>query len=526
MASRRRLHDFFSISSRRFSAGAFSLASIFRVGSRSGHLRKRPQQDQIFSEWCKRSKLSATTVRAVIQLRSKYPRDWEFSGSLIYRGILMEGEIIDVESADVLIEIAESGVFPSVPVQLGKLITKLCRSGFVGKAWDFFHVLKRGGCLVGTSCCNALLTGLYRKKDFEKMNRLFSEMKDWGMQPDKFTYAIVIDYLCKSNRVNDARKLFDKISTTTQDHTVLCSTIIDGMCRNGQVMTALEFFREQCSSDLHYSGCVVTYTILIDAFLKAENISNAMELYDEMRRRGYKPNTITYNVMVIGLSTAGAVEKTHSIISDMQNQGFLPKLMYYNMVISGFSKKNMPDKMLELLAEMETAGVKPDDFTYNKIISYSANRGDVSTANRHFNDMVSRGFKPNVVTYRALINCHCKSGEFDAAMKIFRNMSEFGIRPDNGIYSTLFSHLSDEKNVGYVLSLLDEMRAGGVSPNVITYTTVFKCLYRRDARDDAYRLMNVMEEEGCKPNSEIFVILIDWFSSDDEIYRLTRFIKA
>ncbi|KMZ58971.1 hypothetical protein ZOSMA_71G00450 [Zostera marina] len=602
---RRRFHDFFSSFqiTRRISTDASSLENLFQVEHQSDccgtsvHLRQpsNEQQSLILSKWCERSKLSATAIRAIIQREPKCRRNFESSGSAVYYGLLIKGEIIDKESTDVLIEIAEAGVFPSVPVQLGQLITKLCKSKFVGKAWDFFHIVKRGGCLVGTSCCNALLTGLHETKDFAKMNLLFSEMKDWGMQPDKFTNGILLDYLCKSNRVEDARKLFDKMASRTSPSAVmstivvngLCmegrledamkflsennnkhglrpntlqynhlikgycrlediktakqllvrmkdecvpldiftvNTLIDGMCRNGQIASALEFFREQYSSNIHFSGYVITYNILIGAFLKVQNIGKAMNLYDEMRMRGHKPNIITYTIMVSGLSADGCVEKACSMVSQMRNEGFIPQLKCYNSLISGFSKMNRPDKMYELLDEMETTGVKPNVATYTILISFSANKGDISTANQYFDDMLSCGFEPNIVTYGALILCYCKSGKFNNAMKIFRNMLETGFQPDNVIYSTLFNHLSYEKNVGYVLSLLDEMRARGVSPNTITYNTVFKCLCRRNALEDAYELMNVMKEEGCNPDYYTYMILTNWFSSAGEIHRLKKFI--
>ncbi|KMZ64722.1 hypothetical protein ZOSMA_350G00140 [Zostera marina] len=597
--------SFCSSSSRTLSTSASSLVNLFRVGNQSLYSNTRQQhqhqqqrfekQHFIFSKWCERSQLSSSVVSAIIRQHSKSFQDSKFSGEIIFYGLLKGDQVIDKEAANVLIEIAESGVFPSAALQLAKLITKLCRSGFVGKGWDFFHTVRKKGCFIGISSCNTLLTGLRKERDFEKMNLLFSEMKDWGIQPDMFTHGILMDYLCKSNQVENARKLFDKLSIKEQPSAIMCSTIInglcmegrledavklhsemmhkyghppdtitytciingycklgdidtaikllarmkaeglainmftvnaviDGMCRIGRIGSALDFFREQCSDNHQFPQNLISYNILIGAFLNVQNVSKAMELYDEMLIRGQKPNRVTYTIMISGLSTAGNLNKAHSLASQMREEGFRPQMWCYNTLINGFSKKNRPDKMHNLLDEMETYGLKPDVITYNILISFSASKGDVSTANLHFNDMISCGHKPTVETYGALIHGYCKSGEFDEAMKILRNMSETGIQPSNVIYSTMFNHLSNEKSVECVLSLLDEMRAEGVMPNTFTYNIVFRCLCCRNARDEAYVLMNNMIEDGCKPDCFTLKILTEWFSSADEIDRLKRFM--
>ncbi len=52
-------------------------------------------------------------------------------------------------------------------------------------------MMKSGGAVEGASC-NALLTGLARDEDFERMNKLTAEMKLMDIQPNTITFGLNI----------------------------------------------------------------------------------------------------------------------------------------------------------------------------------------------------------------------------------------------------------------------------------------------------------------------------------------------
>lgn len=586
-----------------------SLASLFRHPSRpkentsdsnnGGNPRKIP-----LLKWCQRCNISAAPIH---QQNSRH-QDLDFSGSFVFSDLLKNDHVITSDICDVFIEMGEFGVFPSGPIQFGRLISKICRSGHAEKAWKYFHFVKNKegegegegegtGSLVDVRSCNTLLIGLNNCRDFEKMNILFSSMKDWGMCPDEFTHGIVLNHLCKSNRAGDALKLLDKIDLRTTSDIILCNTVInglckegrledamkllseipqkygrqpntetynciingycklgevdvatkllvrmkdegvpldmitvntliDGMCRIGNIGSALMFFRST-AADTSLSGNVVTYSILIGAYLHTKNVNKATELFDEMLRSGHKPDFMMHHIMISGFVQAGGIDKACSIASQMRKEGFQLDVRDYNILINGLSKcKNSNKKIHKLLEEMNVAGLKPDGVTYNTLIFFSTKRGDISTTNRLFNDMVHRGYKPTLVTYGILIHDHCKTAKLDEAMRIFRSMSETGIRPNNAIYSILINCLKNEKKFDEAVSLFEEMCARGVVPKSNTYNLVLACLHERNSVEEALRLLESMEENGGKLNCNTLKTLVEWFSSAGQIDKFKRFIHA
>ncbi|KAK4339329.1 hypothetical protein RND71_040791 [Anisodus tanguticus] len=107
------------------------------------------------------------------------------------------------EISGLLVRFFEHGVFLD-DVWNTKLIAKFCRSGKCDKAWDLLHDMMRLGGQLEASSFNALLSGLGRERDFQKMNLLMNEMKEKEIKPDVVTFGILINHLCKSYRIDEA----------------------------------------------------------------------------------------------------------------------------------------------------------------------------------------------------------------------------------------------------------------------------------------------------------------------------------
>ncbi|KAL4298503.1 hypothetical protein AHAS_Ahas17G0007400 [Arachis hypogaea] len=94
-------------------------------------------------------------------------------------------------------------------------------------------------------------------------------MKESGIDPNIHTYSIIIDGLCKSGRLKNAKEIFEDLSIKGYRPDVKTYTImINGLCKEGLLHEALAFL-----SKMEDNGCLpdaVTYEIIIGALFEKE----------------------------------------------------------------------------------------------------------------------------------------------------------------------------------------------------------------------------------------------------------------
>ncbi|KAK7856120.1 pentatricopeptide repeat-containing protein [Quercus suber] len=445
------------------------------------------------------------------------------TGDIIFGAMLRREwrgrSINDEEIVGLVSKFGEHDVFPDT-FKLTQLITKFCRNRKTGRAWDLLHDVMKSGGVVEAASCNALLTGLGKGGDFDRMNKLTTEMKEMNIQPNVVTFGILINLMCKSRRVDEALEVFKKMKEGSDGVLVQPDAII-----HGRINSAVEFLNDMQSKGV--KGNAVTYAILINAFCNVNNIDKAMEFFDKMSNSGCSPDAIVYYTLISGLSQAGRMDDASSVVSKLKEVGFCLDTVCYNVLIGGFCQKNKLDKAYETLKDMEEAGVKPDSVTYNTLISYLSKTGNFTTAHRVMRKMIKEGLTPTVVTYGALIHAYCLIGKIDEGMKIFRDMgSASKVPPNTVIYNILIDSLCKNDDVERALSLMDDMKVKGVKPNTTTYNAIFKGLRDKNLLEKAFELMDRMIEQACNPDYITMEVLTEWLSAVGETGKLKNFVQG
>ncbi|KAJ4782537.1 Pentatricopeptide repeat-containing protein [Rhynchospora pubera] len=108
------------------------------------------------------------------------------------------------------------------PVSFLKPLTDMVKKGIKPDICSF-TILARGLCKAGkfkmakfiitspkievdVTAYNSLLHELYKVGDFQKQRKLYNEMLDKNVSPNKFTFAMILDSLCKEGKFEEAIK--------------------------------------------------------------------------------------------------------------------------------------------------------------------------------------------------------------------------------------------------------------------------------------------------------------------------------
>ncbi|KAJ7007739.1 hypothetical protein NC653_006691 [Populus alba x Populus x berolinensis] len=208
------------------------------------------------------------------------------------------------------------------------------------RAWDLSNELIKLGTVLESDTSNALLTGLARQDNFNRMNGLMAKMVEMDIQPNVVTFGILIYHTCKFRRVDAALEVLEKmsggkesggLSVSVESVVVIYNTLIDGLCKIGRQAEGLGLMertrlQKGCSPD------TITHNCLINGFCKAGEGQKGKELFDEMNKERVAPNVVTIDTLVGGMCRTWRVGR---VVVEARRRGLRGNAVAYSAKRNG-----------------------------------------------------------------------------------------------------------------------------------------------------------------------------------------------
>ncbi|KAK2638664.1 hypothetical protein Ddye_026459 [Dipteronia dyeriana] len=81
------------------------------------------------------------------------------------------------------------------------------------------------------------------------------------------------------------------------------------------------------------------------------------KLFEEMEKRGVRPNCVTYSALIDGYSKKGNLDEAKLLFEEMEKKGLRPNIITYSALIDGYSKKGNIKEAKRLYEEMVKRGL-------------------------------------------------------------------------------------------------------------------------------------------------------------------------
>ncbi|XP_020107721.1 putative pentatricopeptide repeat-containing protein At1g16830 [Ananas comosus] len=230
--------------------------------------------------------------------------------------------------------------------------------------------------------------------------------------------------------------------------------------------------------ELESVGCPVkaqTFIILLRVYWRGNLYSSALEVFDEMGKWNFAPNTFARNIILDVLFRIGDIDAALKFLRGTQSPNFLT----YNIVLSNLSKS-----------------------------------GDWVGVWEVFKAIVKSGFRPNAGTFTVVFDCCRKLGRFRELLQLLSFMLVSGMQLTLAIWTMLIDSLCQVGQVDSAIRLLEKMVKSGFSPNVVTYTSLVKGLFRAQKHDKIVGLLDSMSSDDCNPDVVLYNVMMDCFSKE------------
>ncbi|KAK9919966.1 hypothetical protein M0R45_028536 [Rubus argutus] len=209
--------------------------------------------------------------------------------------------------------------------------------------------------------CNPLLRALVKESEIGKLQFVYKEMIRRRIEPNLYTFNMVIRGLCKAGKlekakdviINDmkawgispnvgnmemAMKLLHEMEANgLRADRITYNTLINGLCKEGESRKAETLLDEMFEKGL--SSNHLTYNFLMDGYCREGNLSAALNLRAQMEKGGKRPNVATYNVLIKGYSLEDKLEHANGLLNEMLEKGLIPNQTTYERVKEGMMKK-------------------------------------------------------------------------------------------------------------------------------------------------------------------------------------------
>ena len=259
-----------------------------------------------------------------------------------------------------------------------------------------------------------------------------------------------------------------------------------------------------------------TLMIVLDSFVRARQVSKAIQLFWNLNEIGLDCDTESLNVLLQCLCRRSHLGATNSLLNSVK--GKIPfDGTTYNVVLNGWSKSGRVGEMEKVLEAMVADGIDPDGLTFSHVIEGLGRAGQIDDAVKVFENMKEKGLVPDTSAYNAMISNFISVGDFEACIKCYNNMLSSNCEPSVDTYTKLIGALLKARKVADALEVFDQMLSRGVVPSTGTVTSFMEPLCSYGPPHAAMMVYRKAKRVGCRMSLTAYKLLL---------MRLSRFGKC
>lgn len=217
---------------------------------------------------------------------------------------------------------------------------------------------------------------------------------------------------------------------------------------------------------------------------------HAMRTFDQMDELGTPRSVISFNSLLNACNLSKMFGKVPELFDEIPKKyGVSPDKVSYGILVKAYCEAGLTEKAIETIGEMEKSGLEITPVTFTTVLDALYKKGQVEKADNLWNSMVDKGCEVDVAAYNVRI-MHSQGGE-----------------PEN------------------VKALIEEMSNAGLKPDTISYNYLMTCYCKRGMMDEAKKVYEGLEGNGCNPNAATFRTLIYYLCRNEDFEKGYKIFK-
>ncbi|KAF9616142.1 hypothetical protein IFM89_028608 [Coptis chinensis] len=325
---------------------------------------------------------------------------------------------------DLFTRMQDSAVTPNV-ITWNVMISGYIRKGDEDQAMDLFQRMEADGTTKrNVASWNSLISGLLQNGQKNKAFRFLRQMQSCSTRPNSITMLSILPACANLVATKKVKEIHGCVLRgRLQLETSVANTLIDAYAKSGNILYARVVFEHLPSRD------VISWNTLMAGYVLHGCPNEALNIFEQMRLLGPKPNRGTFVSIILAYSLAGMVEQGNSTLSSMTNDYQIsPGSEHYSAMLDLLGRSHRLGEAVNFVEEM---GIEQDYAIWDALLTASRVHGNIALAVRAAECLFDMGPK-SVNIYRLLVQLYGLSGRSDDAVKVRKPQKWSGLEYSTG----------------------------------------------------------------------------------------------
>ncbi|CBI21510.3 unnamed protein product, partial [Vitis vinifera] len=333
-----------------------------------------------------------------------------------------------------------------------------------------------------------------------------------GTEMDVSVVNVLIDFYTKCNRVKAGRKLFDQMVVK---NIISWTTMISGYMQNSFDWEAMKLFGEM--NRLGWKPDGFACTSVLTSCGSREALEQGRQVHAYTIKANLESDEFVKNGLIDMYAKSNLLIDAKKVFDVMAEQNVIS----YNAMIEGYSSQEKLSEALELFHEMRVRLQKPNEFTFAALITAASNLASLRHGQQFHNQLVKMGLDFCPFVTNALVDMYAKCGSIEEARKMFNSSIWRDVVCWNSMISTHAQHGEAEEALG----MFREMMKEGIQPNYVTFVAVLSACSHAGRVEDGLNHFNSMPGFGIKPGTEHYACVVSLLGRSGKLFEAKEFIE-
>ncbi|XP_071696304.1 pentatricopeptide repeat-containing protein At3g26782, mitochondrial-like [Rutidosis leptorrhynchoides] len=347
---------------------------------------------------------------------------------------------------------------------------------------------------------------------FGKM--VHSEVIRTGFGSDIYVDAALVDMYSGCGVIDDARKVFDKMSKRD----VVCWTsMITAYEQDERGETALWLLGRM--QDEGFALDWVTIVTVASAVGQLGDARKGRAVHAFALRNRLLLEVPVVNSILAMYGKCGEVEYAETVFVHAK----VKQRITWNSMLTCYTQNGLASEALNLFEQMKVFDVMPNEVTVLVLVSACAYIGSRHHATRIHDYIIENNIEINLTLWNAIMDMYAKCSDLDTAVKMSKQVPLDQL--DVSSYNTLISGYGMHGYGKQALRLYNEMKNENIHPNHITFISILSACSHAGLINEGKKCFLEMKDFLVTPDSKHYACMVDMLGRAgqlDEAYDLIK----
>lgn len=246
--------------------------------------------------------------------------------------------------------------------------------------------------------------------------KIFHQMRRSGLKPDLYTFSSLLSVCSSLVALEQGEQVHAQtIKTGFLSDVIVATSLVNMYNKCGSINRASKAFIEMPTRTL------ISWTSMITAFSQHGLSEQALQIFEDMRRVGVKPNKITFVGVLSACSQAGMVDRAYAYYNMMKYEYKInPVMDHYACMIDMYVRLDRIDEAFDFIKK---SNLVPNEFIWSILIAGCRSQGKLELA-FHAAEKLLELEPKDYETYLLLLNMYMSAERWKDVSRIRKMMRD------------------------------------------------------------------------------------------------------